>query len=208
MRDRSLNASYLERKLRAIGLTGSAPLADLADVQGLLVLENDRVEWGAPAGEFIQGGFVFAGAGGAGNLSVVGVLNPANSGVLCITKRWWGDTDPGTPVNGTTIAIEVVTGTQPPAGGKQNRDLRVVSALGGGPVMCSSTNQTPAALFLTTLALFKPSVESYREPIVIPPGFCVVMSGVDAAGARRTNLAIEGTVDWVVRPFEGSWEIK
>lgn len=84
-RDRKLNSSYLERKLRAIGLVGSSPLEDLADVQGFLILENDRPEWRLPGGEFLWGIQRTPAAGGAGTNAYVGVRNPSTTTLSVVT---------------------------------------------------------------------------------------------------------------------------
>lgn len=82
----TLSAAYFERKLRAIlGLTGSNPIPGLADVAGLLVVENDRIEWALAGGELygaVQGGQ----ASVAGENSYVGIANPTESGVIGVVE--------------------------------------------------------------------------------------------------------------------------
>lgn len=208
MKSRALSAAYLERKLRAItSVQGDNPLPELADLQGLLVLENDRPEWGFPGGELRSAFATSSAAGGAANASVVGLFNPVGSGLIAIVERLWGDTDPGTPVNGTSIEVAWSLAF---SGGAQRvpREGRESTALvSGGVGVVSANTLSPAGLSLTTLDVFTPRQE-YLMPIVVPEGVAVVMLGLDAVFARRLNLRFSGGIAWRTRALEGKVELK
>lgn len=85
---RPLSAAYLERKLRAItGVQGSNPLPDLADLQGMMVIENDRPEWRFPGGEYLWGIHRQVAAGGAGTFAYVAVRVPLGAGIVSVVKK-------------------------------------------------------------------------------------------------------------------------
>lgn len=85
---RPLSAAYLERKLRAItGVQGANPLPDLADLQGMMVIENDRLEWRLPGGEFLWTVSRFVAAGGAGTFGYVAARVPLGAGVVSVVTK-------------------------------------------------------------------------------------------------------------------------
>lgn len=209
---RPISAAYLERKLRVItGVLGDNPLPDLADLNGLIVLENDRPEWRFPAGDFMFSAVTQVAPGGVGNASYFGLLNPVGSGYIVTTTRWWAR--PGVIAGTSVIALAYIDpslfGTFSNVNAKVPRDTRLgITQVAGAPQPVFRNNAVPGVI--NQICSFDPRVESYRQPIVMLPNSLIVMLEVDPTnGTQQVNGSLgQACVDWYQRPVEGSSEIR
>jgi len=204
---RPISAGYLERKLKALsGAKGANPLPDLDDLKGLIVVENDRAEWRFAGGDFLFSCVGQVAAGGVGNASYFGLLNPVGSGVIVTTTRWWAR--PGVIPNTSVIELAYIDpslfATFSTLGAKTPRDSRIGNVqLTGVAQPVFRNNAAPGVI--NTITSFDPRVESYQQPIVMFPGTLIVMLEVDPTnGTQQVNGSL-GTpsIDWYQRPIEG-----
>lgn len=205
MRDRALNASYLERKLRAIGLAGSAPLEDLKDLQGLLVLESDRPEWAKPAGEMLAGaalGFTAV----AAQQTAVELRNPPNSGIVIIVESVLIAASAATIMR---LWLSLGVGDLPTsgAGSRIARDTRGLLTIGDGVGAVLSSDQAAAPAvggrtLVNVRAGADATVELVRAPIILGPGSQLF------AEETTVNVGAGYTLSWRERPLDGLYELK
>lgn len=86
MIEQFLNVSRWGLKVRAIfGIDGADPVRTLDQLRPVAVIECDREEWGF-AGAERSGGMLTQQAAVAGEFSVIGIVNPIDSGVLTVVR--------------------------------------------------------------------------------------------------------------------------
>lgn len=82
-----INSARWQNKLRAmLGIDGENPIPTVKELVPTAVVEQDRIEWGAAAGEtrwMAEQGQL---AGGAANSGLFALLNPTGSGVLAVVE--------------------------------------------------------------------------------------------------------------------------
>lgn len=211
---RPISAAYLERKLRSIaGVQGDNPLPDLEDLAGLLALEVDRPEWKLAGDERLRSAFSFVG-GVATQLTVIGIDNTINSGLIAIVERIsaWA---PGGSSNRHVVAwlnsgFLTNQATQVRDGRETVLSLPI-SAVGWG-----FSNQTPATFLANGLVDIDEFAtqgggaggEGYRDPIIVPPGRALVVYEVDTLNARVLGTALTASMAWRTRPLEGRFDIR
>jgi hypothetical protein len=203
---RPISASYLERKMRSIsGAQGSDLFTDVKDLDGLIVLENDRPEWAKAGGEEIMGaGFTTAAA--AANTSAAQMNNPAGSNVLCVVER---------VIVGFSAAnvarLKMGVGTANLAGGnglKSARDLRLRDA-GSQAVSAalffqqnSTVGDPSGGQDFATFRLLAETSYTYEAAIILPPNTSLYVVGV------TVNVALSTSFVWRERPIDGLFDLK
>lgn len=220
---RPISAAYLERKLRAItGLKGDNPLPELADLAGLLTLENDRPEW-AIAGNELLGIRGFDAAAGVAQFSFAIIENPDLSGVITIVEDIRGQPNnaAGTS-NPFTVNLEIGGPLSTPPGGMTNvpflpRDLRLFKPIAGpSPFATHLRDDGVAAVpmtgvpannqLLTEVVLAGAQTNFLGDycsgPWILPPGSRLWLQGV------LVNNRIAGNVIIRERAIEGQQTVR
>jgi hypothetical protein len=207
---RPISAAYLEGKLRAIaGVGGSNPLPDLEDViQGLLVLENDRPEWGLAGGEVRASGLVTFNANAANTNSAM-LHNPIGSGVLVIVERVQASYPAVAAVtrlweafiaNGADFATSFQANVV-------NRDTRGLATVGDAvAALLSGVSQVaPAGSGRQFGQVHVPAggfFDVWPGPTMLAPGTGIMLDeGV-------VNMAVNYNFSWRERPLEGKLDLR
>lgn len=198
---RPISAAYLERKLRAIvGVQGSNPLPELADISGLVTLEDDRPEWRL-AGTELFGWGRESQAAVAAQFSWVALRNPVGSGVVAVLEAY---------KNESTAAYMNV-----------NYNLGTAPLPGVGGATSGRPRDSRAAVVLACDTAFGASAAAVGDG----PGWFVAASGGEYLASdmgywvlgpgsaivfRSTivNVLVTGAFHWYERPIEGDVEIK
>ncbi len=192
---RPISVSRFERKLRAIlGVAGSAIVSDLEGARGLLLLETDRPEWERAGGVELLWNELTQGIVAA-QRSIVGVRNPAASGMLGILETW--------SVNASASIWALTTdstGIAPLATvPMRSRDLRAPIANQGSALEMFS--YSVAAAGREGIELFQNILNAGDEPkqfpIILPPDSRVLFSTVADATLLTLSLAARAV------PLEG-----
>lgn len=170
---------------RRLNMTGAAPAPSLMpEIGPVLVLENDRPEWGFLKGEFAWSQRLRAAAPGAGNHAMYYLENPANSGVLAVVSL----------VYCSVLARIVATGTLPAS--------TLLSSLGGRPRDTRQPGLSRVRAADATIPTANIPATGYelaggtqlREPFVIAPGGWMLVISDVAATAMTTSSS------WTERP--------
>lgn len=206
---RPISAAYLERKLRSItDIKGDNPLPDLDALQGLVVLESDRPEWGFAGGEVRVSGLVQFAANAANTNSAM-LHNPLGSGVLVIvesvkvsypavaavTRLWEAFIANGADF-ATSFQANVV-----------NRDTRGLASVGDAvAALLSGVSQVaPAGSGRQFGQVAVPAggfFEVWPGPTMLAPGTGIMLDeGV-------INVAANFNFSWRERPIEGTRALK
>lgn len=203
-RDSRLNAAYLERKLRAIGLVGSAPLEDLKDVAGLITVESDRAEWAFPGGEWLRMCHANAGAVAA-ELSFVGLINPGGSNMLFIVEvlKARGQACNVYQANSTAVAAAFprLAGAVAQTISAFARDFRLGTQVSSAALEVGSNVVSPWTGPIDVMEAPERIVMS-SSPIILPPDSALVVAG------GIVNTAMAAGFWWRERNLEGNVEIK
>lgn len=205
MQDRPISAAYLERKLRAIvGVQGSNPLPQLHDVNGLVIVENDRPEWAKAGGEILMLGYVQVSP--AAQFGNTRIRNPVGSGMLVVidyvdvlaTTAQFLQWSPG------YATTDLATGNNT----KSLRDTRFADAGTQTQSAAVMSGQVSAG----STAVGQPSHETnntagvatvFPQPFVLGPG-----SSLDISTIAAVTATIVVNYAWRERPLEGTIEIK
>lgn len=206
MSRRAISAAYLERKLRALsGVQGGNPLEELRDLNGLVVLENDRPEWSFPANELL--GFVRVAAGAiAGQFSFAALVNRPDSGVLVIVEH--------IRVNNNADLFVAdpsqVAAAAPHLGGETSSSsievLRDTRSFGRGSTPTNHAARTSAG----SNAVSPWHGPAYQLTIDVPQPLVVVLepdTALVVVGAA-VNQAVVASYIFRERPIEGLVEVK
>jgi len=205
---RPISASYLERKLRSIvGVQGSNPLPELADViNGLVVLENDRPEWGFAGGEVRASGLVqfFP---NAANTNSAQLRNPVDSGVLVIVERVQVSYPAVAAVTRLWEAFSVADFATLFTANVVNRDTRGLKTVGDSvaAILSGVSQVAPAGSGRQFGQVQVPAggfFDVWPGPTMLAPGTAIMLDeGV-------LNMAVNFTFSWRERPLEGSFDLK
>jgi hypothetical protein len=203
---RPISAGYLERKVRAItGVAQSNPLGDLEDVlAGLIVLENDRMEWGFPANEFY--GFIQrAQIAVAAQFSHVAVVNPPGTSVIVVVEDLTSSAD-----SSIFIASPADLGAGPiflagstASVGLFERDLRIkAGGVFATRVETGSNVVVPWQGPCWPVSGPNDTRRTNNFGMIIPPGRAIIVAPQALNTALTVGFAIRE------RPIEGTFEIK
>lgn len=199
---RPISAAYLERKLRAIlGVQGSNPLPELADVNGLLVLESDRPEWMLPGGE-LQGWERETQAAVAAQFSWTALVNPVGSGALAVLEAVFNS---GTGTGGLIMNYDIAASPLPGVGGSSSGRPRDGRAIGTVLACQTQFGASAAALgdgpgwSVPTLQAYSGRLHGYIE---LGPGQALVLRPF------IVNELAAAAWHWRERPLEGRFEVR
>lgn len=158
-------------------------------------LEMDRPEYEHLGGGRLRMGFMNVAAGGAGNASVIALLNPSNSNSLIILE--WADFFPATGVlvNVAIFAEVTITTNFTQGGTMTSRDSRAFGAAGGNGVGQLWFRNNAAGPGGVSYVLRPGSAQPFPK-LIMHPGF--------AYGFADTTLneIMSGAFSWRERPAQ------
>jgi hypothetical protein len=191
------------------GVQGGNPLPDLSDViAGLIVLENDRPEWGFAGGEVRASGLVTFNAIAANTNSAM-LHNPLGSGVLGIVERVQASYPAVSAVtrlweafiaNGADLATSFQANVV-------NRDTRGLATVGDSvALLLSGVSQVaPAGSGRQFGQVHVPAggfFDVWPGPTMLAPGTGIILDeGV-------VNMAVNYNFSWRERPIEGNFDLR
>lgn len=210
---RPISAGYLERKLRAItGVMGDNPLPDLTDLEGMIVVENDRAEWAIAGNELLGIRGWDTGAGVAAQFAFAIVENPDNSGVITIAKLR------SELATSWTVNLEIGGPLSAAPGGMTNvpflpRDLRLFKAIAapspfathlrdGGHAVTPMAGVPANNQLLTQVIFGGAGTLQTEDEWILPPSSRLWLQ------STIVNVQIAGYVTIRERALEGAFELR
>jgi hypothetical protein len=187
-----INIRRWQNKVRSIfGFRGDNPIPSIAELLPVVVIENDRPEWGFGGNEFYSG-IQRTQAGISTQFSHVAIVNPPSTGVLVVIEKVVSTVDANfyiaSPSDlgagplflvGTTASATVL-----------ERDLRI--AAGGVFAARAETGSNAVIPWRGPVYPIGPAVEKFVElSFEISPGRAVIVA------TAALNTAI--TVGWAMR---------
>lgn len=195
-------------------IAGDNPVPTIRELAPVVVVENDRPEWGL-AGRELRFGDLHLNPATVGNPTVSALFNPTDSGILAVLERleardngnqvsfWFalGFISATEWANYTSTAVaepsdsRIYGGKFSPVPGSACRlgyrnNVVPVNTISGGAFggFRGSSNSSPSA---------------YTYPVIIAPGFGLVWWGIDPSNGNNTiNSVIFNSVQWRERPAE------
>lgn len=187
-----INVNRWQNKLRAlIGVRGENPIPTLSPaLTPVVVLEDDRVEWGFAGGDFIFGYFASQ-AAVVGEQGFMGLVNPAGSGIIAVVDLFMS----------VQVAHIYIAGlAQVPIVGQTaflqgNGFLRDVREEGQNAACGRSSGSSAAPPWLGPIGRILANAER-RINVVLPSGTGVLIVGIAA------NTQLDSGMTWRERAQE------
>lgn len=196
MQKRPINSSRYQEKVRAIlGLSGENPIPTIDELLQVLVIENDRPEWGFAGHETLAGFFVTQ-ALVAGQFSFVALVNRPSSGMLIVVEAIQSVTDANLFV---TAAGDVAAGapflvgeTASTSGSSRDSRTPTPNSVAG----FRSTGSNVVTPWFGPIAAFHADNHRMQLPCILLPDSAIIVVGAVAAAAVSAGF------QWRERPLE------
>jgi len=167
-------------KLRAItGASGQDLVRDVADLTGLITLEQDRPEWGFYGGEELYMHRSIVAAGGAGFASITALVMPAAAGKFMVLEflSSLGTLDISTSSEANILATYTQDTT--------NFTIRDLRLSGATKATQAWTRNNAAGL---AQAGYRLQVGHRIPPMILFPGFAIVIANVTANTIQEIGI--------------------
>lgn len=201
-----INVSRWQQKVRAFfGMRDENPVETPAELRPVVVVENDRPEWGLSGKENYYGDF-FTRAGTAAEFTIMALVNRIDSGIIAVVEEV------------TTYAFTIdfrrarlselqaaspyltgLTGATVTEGSDAlNRDFRRIPGSDNSGVsgLIKVTGTRAAVPYVGPFHRAQSTGLKYDKPIIIAPGSAFVMVSI------LVNTLLEASVQWRERPLE------